>query len=152
VVAEAAASVRSPGRLEIVGRRPLVILDGAKNVDGALTATAAIDEEFSDVRSRVLVVGMLRGKDPGEMLRALGADRARIVVACPPPSPRAQPAAVVAEAARALGCEAEEAASVPEAVERALALADPDDLVLVTGSLYVVGAARSAFAPRVHDR
>jgi dihydrofolate synthase/folylpolyglutamate synthase len=86
------------------------------------------------------------------MLRALGADRARIVVACPPPSPRAQPAAVVAEAARALGCEAEEAASVPEAVERALALADPDDLVLVTGSLYVVGAARSAFAPRVHDR
>jgi dihydrofolate synthase/folylpolyglutamate synthase len=152
VVAEAAASVRSPGRLEIVGRRPLVILDGAKNVDGALTATAAIDEEFSDVRSRVLVVGMLRGKDPGEMLRALGADRARLVVACPPPSPRAQPAAVVAEAARALGCEAEEAASVPEAVERALALADPDDLVLVTGSLYVVGAARSAFAPRVHDR
>jgi dihydrofolate synthase / folylpolyglutamate synthase len=151
LVAEAAATVRSPGRLEIVSRDPLCILDGAKNVDGAIAATAAIDEEFSDARSRVLVVGMLRGKDPGEMLRALGADRARVVVACPPPSPRAQPAAVVAAAARALGCPAEEAGSVPEALDRALAMADADDLILVTGSLYVVGAARTAFAARVHD-
>lgn len=152
IVVEAAATVQSPGRLEIVGRRPLCVLDGAKNVDGARTAAAAIDEEFADVRSRVLVVGMLRGKDPAEMLDALGARRARVVVACPPPSPRAQPAAVIAEAARGLGCEAEECPSVGEAVERALAIADPDDLVLVTGSLYVVGAARTAFATRVVDR
>jgi dihydrofolate synthase/folylpolyglutamate synthase len=144
LVAEAAATVRSPGRLEIVARRPLTILDGAKNIEGAESARAALDEEFSDARSRILVVGMLRGKDPEEMLRALGAEQARLVIACPPPSPRAQPAEVVAEAARRLGCQTELADSVGEALTRALALADDDDLVLVTGSLYVVGAARAS--------
>jgi dihydrofolate synthase/folylpolyglutamate synthase len=144
LVHEAAAAVRSPGRLEVVGRHPLVILDGAKNVPGAETAAAAIDEEFAEARSRILVVGMLKGKDPGEMLEALGATKARLVVTCPPPSPRAQPASEVAAAARRLGVNTEEAGSVSEALERAIAAADEEDLVLVTGSLYVVGAARAA--------
>ena len=46
---------------------------------------------------------MLHGKDPEAMLRALGAGRARLVVACPPPSPRAQPAAALVAAALRLG-------------------------------------------------
>jgi folylpolyglutamate synthase/dihydropteroate synthase len=43
-----------------------------------------------------------------------------------------------------MGLDVEEAGSVAEALARALAVADPDDLVLVSGSLYVVGAARAA--------
>jgi folylpolyglutamate synthase/dihydropteroate synthase len=50
----------------------------------------------------------------------------------------------VAAAAAGLGVEAVAAASVPEALARAMAIAEPSDLVLVAGSLYVVGAARSA--------
>ncbi|MCU4185505.1 bifunctional folylpolyglutamate synthase/dihydrofolate synthase [Acidiferrimicrobium sp. IK] len=146
LVRDAAGSVRSPGRMEIVGRRPLVILDGAKNVEGARSAAAAISEEFGDRLGRILVVGMLGGKDPAEMLEALGAAGARLLIACPPPSPRAQDPAVLAAAAAALGVEARVAASVPEALDAALAAASPDDLVLVTGSLYVVGAARATFA------
>ncbi len=103
LLAEAAATVQSPGRLEVVGRRPLIVLDGAKNIPGAEAMAAAIDEEFGDARSRIMVVGMLRGKDPGEMLQALGAPKARHVITCPPPSPRAQPADVVAKAALLLG-------------------------------------------------
>ncbi len=144
LVREAAGSVRSPGRLEIVGRRPLVILDGAKNLEGARSAAAAIAEEFDDSMGRIMVVGMLVGKDAGEMLRALGAAAARLVIACPPPSPRAQDPEVVAEAARSLGVEAQVAASVPEALDAALATAGADELILVTGSLYVVGAARAS--------
>jgi dihydrofolate synthase/folylpolyglutamate synthase len=71
------------------------------------------------------------------------------VVACPAPSPRTVPAAEVAAAARLLGCEAVEEDSVEAALRRALALAGPEDLVLVTGSLYVVGAARSALGSTV---
>jgi folylpolyglutamate synthase/dihydropteroate synthase len=52
--------------------------------------------------------------------------------------------AEVAAAGRALGLEVETAASVPEALARAFAIAAPEDLVLVSGSLYVVGAARAA--------
>jgi dihydrofolate synthase/folylpolyglutamate synthase len=153
LLAEAAAKVRSPGRLEVVSRDPLIVLDGAKNIPGAQAMAAAVDEEFGEARSRIMVVGMLRGKDPGEMLQALGAPKARYVVTCPPPSPRAQPADVVAKAAMLLGVEAEPATTVADALDRARAMAGADDLILVTGSLYVVGAARSAIHhPEEHRR
>jgi dihydrofolate synthase/folylpolyglutamate synthase len=148
LLAEAAATVKSPGRLEVVARRPLIVLDGAKNVPGAEAMAVAIDEEFGEARSRIMVVGMLRGKDPGEMLQALGAPKARYVITCPPPSPRAQPADVVAKAALLLGVDAEPTASVAEALDRARELATDDDLIVVTGSLYVVGAARAAVTGR----
>jgi dihydrofolate synthase / folylpolyglutamate synthase len=151
LVREVAASLRSPGRLEVMGRHPLVVLDGAKNLEGARAASVAIAEELGAevVRSRILVVGMLAGKDPLQMLHALDAEAARLIVTCPPPSPRAQPAAVLAAAARSLPVtgavapEVVEADSVADALQIALDAAGPDDLVLVTGSLYVVGAARS---------
>ncbi len=144
VVADALATVRLPGRLEVISREPLLILDGAHNPAGAARSTAAIDEAFAVRADRILVVGMLVGRDPTEMLEALDAASTRLVVTCPPPSPRALPADVVAVAARALGTEAEETTSAPEAVATALALARSDDLIVVTGSLYVVGAARAA--------
>ena len=144
VVSDALAGLRLPGRLEVISRDPLLVLDGAHNPAGAARSTAAIEEAFAGRGGRILVVGMLVGRDPVEMLEAFDAGSARLVVTCPPPSPRAMPAAEVADAARALGTEAEEAASVPEAVATALALAAPDELVVVTGSLYVVGAARAA--------
>jgi dihydrofolate synthase/folylpolyglutamate synthase len=152
LVREAAATVSSPGRMEIVRRSPLVVLDGAKNLEGATAAAAAVAEEFGPTRSVILVVGMLAGaaKQPAAMLEALGvgtaAVRVRLVVACPAPSPRTVPAAEVADAARSLGCGAVEAPGVAEALEMAFADAGEEDLVLVTGSLYVVGAARSALA------
>jgi dihydrofolate synthase/folylpolyglutamate synthase len=146
LVREAAATVRSPGRLEIVGRDPLLVLDGAKNLEGAQRAAEAVAEEFGAARSEILVVGMLHGKDPRQMLKALGADRARLVVACPAPSPRTQDPAKLAEAARSLGCEARVTESVADALDVALSAASPDDLVLVTGSLYVVGSARANLA------
>jgi dihydrofolate synthase/folylpolyglutamate synthase len=144
IVAAAAAAISSPGRLEVVRQRPLVVLDGAKNVAGAQSSSAAVREEFGAARAQVLVVGMLRGKSALEMLEALDASTARLVVTCPPPSPRAQPADEVAAAARSLGCRAVATGSVLEALEVALAEAGDDDLVLVTGSLYTVGAARTA--------
>lgn len=143
LVAEACASVRSPGRMEIVSRRPLMILDGAHNPAGARAAATTIEEEFAGITGRVLVVGLLQGKDPAEMLAAIGADRARLVVACRPPSPRALPPSEVAEAAAALGVATEVHDDVAAALSAARAAAGPDDLVLVTGTLYLVGAARS---------
>jgi dihydrofolate synthase/folylpolyglutamate synthase len=80
------------------------------------------------------------------MLLALGAERARLVIACPAPSPRSQAPEVIAEAAESIGCAARVAESVPQALELAFAEASTEDLVLVTGSLYVVGAARAALA------
>jgi dihydrofolate synthase/folylpolyglutamate synthase len=144
VVEEAFAAVRLPGRLEVMSRSPLVLLDGAHNPAGAEAMAAAVEEAFRERDGLILVIGVLRGRDPVEMLRAVGATKARLVVACPPPSPRALPAADLAAAAGGLGLIADVAASVPEAVARALEVAEPTEMVLITGSLYVVGTARAA--------
>ncbi len=133
-----------PGRLEVVGRRPLVLLDGAHNRAGAEALGAALEEDFAGVERIVLVMGCLRGRDPGPMIEAIGPARLDAAHACPPPSPRALPAEEVASAAERLRIPARVFDSVAEALAAALERARPEDLVLVTGSLYLVGAARRA--------
>ena len=146
VVAEGLGQVTSPGRLEVMGREPLLLLDGAHNAQGMTALGRALDEEFPDARSLVAVVGVLAGHDPGELLDALGRDRLRLVVACPAPSPRTLDPAQVAASARQRGIEAVESPSVAEALEAARADAGPEECILVTGSLYVVGAARGSLS------
>jgi dihydrofolate synthase/folylpolyglutamate synthase len=146
VVEDAFESVRSPGRLEVVGHSPLVLLDGAHNVVGAASLRAALAEEFVDAH-RILVVGLLREKEPHEMLEALGVADATRVVCCRPPSPRAMAPEALATAARDLGMpddRIEVTDSVEEAAAQAVASASADEQVIITGSLYVVGAARAA--------
>jgi dihydrofolate synthase/folylpolyglutamate synthase len=143
VVREAFAAVKVPGRFEIVGREPTVVLDAAHNVDGAAACAATLREEFTLGGSVIVVAGFLDGREPEEMLRALGAADAGFLVACTPDSPRAIPAPQVAAAAERLGIVAEAVSAPVDALERARSLATPDDLILVTGSLYVVGPARS---------
>lgn len=144
IVSEAFANVEMPGRFEVMGRQPLVIIDGAHNPAGADVCGEVFFEDFDPQGRRVLVIGMLKGRDPGSMLSALRADDFDLVICCTAPSPRGMSAVEVAEAARGLGCDAVEIiVSVERACERALRYANSDDAVLVAGSLYVVGAART---------
>jgi dihydrofolate synthase/folylpolyglutamate synthase len=77
------------------------------------------------------------------MLSALRADDFDFVLTCTAPSPRGMPASELTAAAKALGCdEVIESETVEQACDRAVRLAGPDDAIFVTGSLYVVGAAR----------
>jgi dihydrofolate synthase/folylpolyglutamate synthase len=150
VVHDAFAHVQSPGRLEIVRRRPLVLLDGAHNVAGAEALRDALSEEFAS-GPRTLVVGLLREKEPREMLRALGIDDVARLVCCPPPSGRARDPHDVAAAARDLGLPEHDivvAESVPEAVTEALLQTPEEGQIVIAGSLYVVGAARSLLVGR----
>lgn len=143
VVREALGTVTVPGRFEIVGRAPLVILDGAHNVDGARTAADTMDD-FSIAGDRIIVFGTNRGHDPVEMLEALDARRARLVVATAADFPRAVPIDQIVAAAESIGVQAVGVAGVADAVQLARKVATEDDLVLVAGSLYVVGEARRA--------
>jgi dihydrofolate synthase / folylpolyglutamate synthase len=145
LVIDAFATVRTPGRLEVAGHAPLVLLDGAHNVAGAAALRDALAEEFA-AAPRTLVVGLLREKDPAEMLTALDVASAAQLVCTRPPSPRALDPAHVAAAAAELGVDADRVAiteTVAEAVARALADTPPDGQVVITGSLYTVGAARA---------
>ncbi len=146
LVAEVLAGVSSPGRLEVVGSDPLVVLDGAHNVAGAHALRDALAEEFPRVPI-TFVVGLLREKDPLEMLAALGLPGVSGVVACRAPSPRGRPPEDVATAARALGLDQDRIAVVDDvghALAQARARTPVTEQVVVTGSLYVVGAARAS--------
>ncbi|MHB8293495.1 MAG: bifunctional folylpolyglutamate synthase/dihydrofolate synthase [Acidimicrobiales bacterium] len=142
VVRQGFEDVTSPGRMEVLRRSPLVVLDGAHNPAGAMAAAAAVEEDLGDPR-RLIVMGLLKGRDPSEMLSSIRATGAALLVACPPPSPRALAPEDLAAEAHKLGVRAVVAGDVAEALAIALGEAAEDDMVLVTGSLYVVGMARS---------
>jgi dihydrofolate synthase / folylpolyglutamate synthase len=144
VVAEALAELKIPGRFEIMSREPLVVLDGAHNPDGVTALTTTLHDDFADVTSTIVVLGMLAGRDPAAMVEALELTAYDVVICTTPPSPRAVPATEVAEAAARAGLEVEVVPDVAEALERAKAIATSEDRIIVTGSLYAVGAARAA--------
>ncbi len=147
VAAAALAAVRVPGRLEVIGRHPLVIVDGAHNAAGMSALARSLTEEFAVPGRSVAVVGMLSGRDPAAMLEPLGGAGVGAVVVCAPDSPRALPPAVVAEAATALGFDVSTTTRPAEAVGAALAQVGEDDAVVVCGSLYVVADARRTLVP-----
>ena len=147
VIDEALIQVSMPGRFEVMGHQPLVIIDGAHNPAGADVCASVFFEDFDPAGRRLLVIGCLKGRNPDDMLSALRADEFDMVVCCTAPSPRGMPAQEVADAARRLGCDdVATVASVEGAIDRALQEIGPDDALLITGSLYVVGAARPYLA------
>ena len=149
LVRQGFAAVTSPGRLEIVHRDPTVILDGAHNPHGAQTAASAVADSF-DFRSLVLVVGCLDDKDVEGILRAW-ADVANHVVVTRAPTPRGASIERMQRAAvqvwEGTGVVVEVAEDVLDAVSLATGVAGEGDGVLVTGSLYAVGAARDRYLP-----
>jgi len=143
VVEEALATVRVPGRLEVVGRKPLMLIDGAHNVAGMEALAAALIEGFAVDGPTIAVVGMLRGRDPSAMLSAIAPIGIRTLFACAPNSPRALAPEVIAEAGRALGMDVEVASSVSDAILAARPQVPDDGMLVVAGSLYVVADART---------
>ena len=143
VLEEAFASVVMPGRFEVMGHQPLIVVDGAHNVGGAEVCAEVFFNDFQVEGRRVLVVGMLKSREPHELLGALRADEFDLVICCTAPTPRGTSAGVVAAAAREVGCDQ---VIVNDSVSAALAYAygqlRAEDALLVAGSLYVVGAAR----------
>jgi dihydrofolate synthase/folylpolyglutamate synthase len=144
LVREALAGVRNPGRFEVVGHDPLVVLDGAHNVGGARALAETVADGFAVPGELRLVVGILTGRDPRELLDLLGAGDGTEVLCCTPASPRALPADQLADVVRELGGAPRVVPDVAAAVQAGVALSEPDDALVVTGSLYTVGAARTA--------
>ncbi len=144
VVTEAFADAELAGRLEIIGRSPLVVIDGAHNPDGAAAACLALQEDFAGAKRTFMVMGMMRERDPRRMFDEIGAGDCELLVTTTAPSPRGIPAADLARAAAEAGIACEAVDDPAAAVQRATALAGDGDLVFVSGSLYVVGAARAA--------
>ena len=140
-IREGLASAQWPGRFEILGRRPLLILDGAHNPHGV---RAAAESLRCLVPGRVtFLVAAMKDKSVDEMLSVLIPLADRFVTVKPDYS-RAMEPEEIAEKIRALGGTAEPAKTVEEGVTSAVRIAGPDGTVCALGSLYISDAVRQA--------
>jgi dihydrofolate synthase/folylpolyglutamate synthase len=141
----ALAGVQFPGRMEIVQENPRVILDGAHNPQKTLALSRAMAELYPNT-SFTLICGMLRSKDTSQSLKHLLSQSKRIVTVKPQVVGRAcMEAADLAGVVRGIGYTGpiDVLPDVTQALDTILAKAKPDDMILVTGSLYMLGEARN---------
>ncbi len=141
------AGIRStvwPGRLETMPGAPEILLDVAHNPAGAWALRAAVHalDESHPRSPRVLVFGCLRDKPVAELAQILF-PLFDCVVLAPVRSPRAVAMDDLLAAAAATGAVVEEASSVADALDCARAAAGSHGRIVVSGSVYLVGEARS---------
>lgn len=142
VVRSALAGVRMPGRMELISRKPMIVVDGAHNPAGIRALVATLDGAFHVEGQRRCVIGMLTGRDIDDMVEPLVALGFTEFHCCAPFSPRAVPASAVADAVRRHGGIAMEHPSGLAALAHARERSTDEDLVVVAGSLYLVGEVR----------
>jgi dihydrofolate synthase/folylpolyglutamate synthase len=157
LVREALSRVTSPGRLEIIRRSPMILLDAAHNPHGAEMAAAALDDSFA-FSPVVGVIGVMSDKEYEGVLAAFEPHLAHVV--CTQNSTaRALPATELAVTAREVfgGDRVSVAPRLADAIDEAIALAEAGEgggmsigsgAVLVTGSVVTVGEARAMLRRR----
>jgi dihydrofolate synthase/folylpolyglutamate synthase len=141
---------RWPGRFQVLpptADYPEVIFDVAHNPAGAWALRSTLSAAYED-RPLIFVFGAMRDKAIGEMAEILFplADR---VIATHAENPRAATAAEIREAASRISVEIDDAPDVPSALAQARTAAGSHGLVVVTGSIYIVGEAMRALAARI---
>ena len=142
------AHVQWPGRMEILGTEPLVLADGAHNPYSIRTLLRALPTYLR--YERILIVfGASQTHLPRQLLREMRQAGQRLFVT-QAHHPKAVPSQELAEVGRDLGYQVTAHDTVSHAMQRALDEAAPRDLVLITGSLFVVAEAREVWAA-LHD-
>ena len=145
-IAEGIAGARWAGRMELVRRQPLLWLDGAHNPAGARQVLRFWEEHLSG-RCIHLVFGTLRDKAVGEVADLLF-PRAASIVVTQPATPRAASPALLARLARTFTPNVAVEPDPGCALRRALEAAGSEEVVFVTGSLFLVGECRQALGGR----
>jgi dihydrofolate synthase/folylpolyglutamate synthase len=132
-----------PGRLEILSRNPIVIIDGAHNAEGAFVLRKALDEYFPG-KPVTLIMGVLSDKDYIAMMKTVLPGCKRLF-AVTTDSPKALPAAELAKAAGRYCKNVQISDTIESAVDICMRTASSDEVICAFGSLYYIGTVRSVF-------
>jgi len=132
------ARARWPGRCEVIQAAPEIVLDGAQNTASARVLKKAILDNFH-YRRLILVLGISADKDIAGICKTLGPLADEVILTCAKTTRAAKPAQLAGYFKRKLHL----TRSVKEAKLLAVRLAGKQDLILVTGSLFVVGEFRN---------
>jgi dihydrofolate synthase / folylpolyglutamate synthase len=133
-------SVRWPGRLERLQERPAIYLDGTHNPAGAREVVSFWQDDLADRRIH-LIYGAMRDKAIDEVAGLLFPHAATVILT-QSPQPRSLSVQALAEMTSHLAESVEVIREPGTALDRALEIADPDDIIFATGSLYLVGDLR----------
>jgi len=145
---EGLARLTWPARIELIARRPAVVIDAAHNVASVDALMEVLDESFSP-RQRILVFATTREKDVRGMLQRLLGQFDQVILTRYSDNPRALALEDLAAAATAVtGREYRLCARPADAWDAARALATPDDLICVTGSFYLAAQMRQEVLSR----
>ena len=139
------AQAKQPARMEIVSMDPLILLDGCHNPDGVDAMASMI--ERSGLPKMHAVIGMMKDKACEAMLRRLS-DCFDLVVTAAPDNPRSMPTEELAALARPYFDRVESAASVQQAIARALQGVSCTRGLCVCGSLYLASEAEKILHSR----
>ncbi|MBX3373735.1 MAG: bifunctional folylpolyglutamate synthase/dihydrofolate synthase [Phycisphaeraceae bacterium] len=136
---------RVPGRMEILSHRPRIIIDGAHNPIALSTLMRSIGT-YLPADSMVCVFGCCEDKDVATMLETAARGGDKFVFTRARGNPRAKdPEELQRIFNERCGKMSQVADTLPEAIDLALRAAGRDDLILVTGSFYLIGEARKHF-------
>ena len=133
------AQVRWPGRIQVLSRRPLLVVDGAHNPDAARKLRESLGQYF-DFDRPILIIGMSDDKDIAGIVSELSPRFEKVIVTRSRHPRSAAPERVAAEFKRH-GADVQATGDVAEALSTAVSLAGDRDLICVAGSLFVVAEA-----------
>ncbi len=136
------AQVEWPARVEVLARNPTVVIDAAHNWASAKALVATLKDEFPQ-RRRILVFASTRDKDVRGQLRLLLPEFETVILTRYVDNPRAVPPEELRSLAAGLSDQPAHVAQEPvSAWKLARRLSDPDDLIVVTGSFFLVAELR----------
>jgi len=149
VVMEGLEGVQYIGRMEVVQRNPIVILDGAHNKHKMQALVDSLKSIYTH-KKIVVIIGMLSTKDSPGMVEILSPITHRWIITQPhvfgkPSTPPDEIAGHIRKVHPS--ADVQQYDDVLEALDTAISEADQDDLLVVTGSLYLVGEARERWFP-----
>ncbi len=148
-VKEGIAAAKWEGRLEVITRDPYLIIDGAQNRASAATLAKSIKKQFR-YKKLILVLGVSKDKDINGILDELLPISDSIILTKSKVVERACAPSRIKELISAKDKEIILTSNVEEALDKARSKALTEDLVLVTGSLFVVGEARHILVNKVN--
>ena len=139
-----------PGRVEEVASHPTIILDGAHNPSAMRSLAQTIGNDF-DFKRLILVLGIMEDKDIKHILAEIVPLAHKVMYTRPAYHRAANPQHIM-DVAKELRNNGEVLVPLSKAIERAREVADTKDLIVITGSLYTVGEAKSYFDPLGYPR
>lgn len=133
-------SVTWKGRLEVMGRNPLVVVDGAHNIQGISMLKENIRRYFQ-YNDMILILGILADKEVEKIVKTI-VPLAKRVMAVTPKDKRGQIAGKLKTIIEKYNSNCEDFNDYEKAYRKALSYCNREDLILVCGSLYMVGDMR----------